>query len=192
LPGRWGDEAELEWISRGGESKQLVAWFGLLAAMPSRRRATIVLTEDFPPRTRTLVGDSRLAPPVSQDFGGYLAEPDSAVLAAGLIGTLAAERGLAAIAPGAAYLTGDRAQADPALDWFEIAESFPFDAKRLKAHLRQRRIGQLEIKQRGVGIDPEQLRQQLTVPGDEIATLFLARRGKRVMALLTRRVRPGQ
>ncbi|HWB08971.1 MAG TPA: hypothetical protein VG826_07095 [Pirellulales bacterium] len=186
-PDGWNAEAELEWISRGGECKQLVAWFGSLAEARGRRRATVVFGEAIPPGIRTVVGDPH-EPPLAETPGRYLAEPDSAVLAAGLIGTLAAEHSLGAIAAGAAYLTGDRATADPALDWFEITESLPFDARRLKAALRERRIGRLEIKQRGVGASPDGLRQQLRVAGDEAATLILARRGRRVTAFLTRRV----
>jgi hypothetical protein len=187
-PEAWSATAELEWISRGGECKQLVAWFGGLAGAPGRRRATLVLGDEIPPGVRTLAGDPHQRPPVAERIGRYLAEPDSAVLAAGLIGTLAAEHGLGTIAAGAAYLTGDEAHVDPALDWFEICEALPFDVKRLKALLRQRGIGRLEIKQRGVGTDPDKLRQRLDVPGDEAATLILARLGRRVAAFLARRV----
>jgi hypothetical protein len=189
FPEHWNDKAELEWISREGESKQLVVWFGALAETPGRRRATIVLNQEHPPMTRTLVGDLTLKPPVAKDFGRYLAEPDSAVLAAGLAGTLAAEHGLASIAAASAYLTGESARPDPALGWFGIIDMLPFDLKRLKMHLRHHRIGHLEIKQRGVRIDPDNLRRQLTVKGDQVATLFLARRGKSITALLTQRIR---
>ena len=187
-PEHWSAAAELEWIGHAGECKQLVAWFGSLAKSPGQRRATVVMGEELPPGVRTLVGDSHQTPPVAEGVGRYLAEPHSAVLAAGLIGALAAEHNLGAIAAGAAYLTGDRAQVDPALDWFEISESLPFDIKRLKALLRHRRIGRLEIKQRGAQTNPERLRQQLYVAGDEMATLILTRRGTRVMAFLARRV----
>ena len=187
-PEPWYNDAELEWISREGECKQLVAWFGRLARSPGRRRATMVLGRNLPPKIRTLVSESQAMAPVAKGFGRYLAEPDAAVLAADLVGALAAEHDLAAIAPGAAYLTGDRAGFDPALAWFEIQELLPFDIKRLKAVLRERGIGRLEIKKRGVDIDPAQLRRKLRVPGEESATLFLARQGKTITALLTRRV----
>jgi hypothetical protein len=191
-PEPWSAAAELEWIGRGGECKQLVAWFGSLAEAPGQRRATLVIGEEFPPRIRTLVGDSGQTLPIAENFGRYLAEPDSAVLASGLVGALAAEHGLCTVAAGAAYLTGDETHPDPAIDWFEICESLPFDIKRLKALLRQRRIGRLEIKQRGVGTNPDQLRQQLHLAGDEMATLILVRRGKSVTALLAQRVDGGE
>lgn len=188
LPERWCEEAELEWISRDGECKQLVAWFGRLAKSPGRRCATMVLGRELPPKSRSFMGDSHLLAPVMARFGRYLAEPDAAVLAAGLVGALAAEQALSAIAPGAAYLTGDRPGFDPALAWFEIEDVLPFDIKRIKAILRQRCIGRLEIKKRGVVVEPEQLRRQLRVPGEEQATLFLARQGATITALLTRRL----
>ena len=190
LPERWTSDAELEWISRAGECRQLVAWFGHLATNCGTRRATIVFGHDRPPQFRTLVGDPGVTPTAAARPGRFLAEPDAAVLAAGLVGALAQQHGLAAIAPGTVYLTGDQAVLDPALACFEVTEILPFDVRRLKAHLRERGIGRLEIKKRGVDIDPVRLRHQLRVPGDEMATLFLARRGRSVSALLANRVRP--
>lgn len=187
LPQHWLEAAECEWISRGGTCRQLVAWFGKLAVSPGLRRATVILGHDQPPRYHTLAGSPSVEPAVAARFGRYLAEPDAAVLAAGLVGSLAAAAGLAAIAPGAVYLTGDTETSSPALAWFEITDELPLDLRKLKALLRTRGIGQLEIKKRGVDIDPERLRQQLQVPGGEQATLFLVRRGKSVTALLTRR-----
>ncbi|HQU44549.1 MAG TPA: hypothetical protein PK867_17135 [Pirellulales bacterium] len=188
VPDDWRQQAELEWVSRDGECKQLVAWFGELASAPGMRRATVVVGRGLPPRIRTFVGRPDGAPAVAADFGRYLAEPDAAVLAAGLVGTLAAEHELSAVAAGAVYLTGDRAVDDPALDWFEICEALPFDIKHVKAVLRGRQIGRLEIKKRGVDVVPEQLHRRLCVPGDESATLFLVRRGETVSAVLSRRV----
>src|SRR5258708_3661743 len=188
LPERWNGETELEWISRGGECRQLVAWFGPLAQMPGCRRATIVLTTESRKLevedgqqpigsgpsyvVRTIEGDPTVDLPLADRLGRYVAEPDSAVLAAGVTAPLAAEHRLAAIAPGIAYLTGDRAQADPALAWFEVIEALPFDLKRLKSLLRRRGIGRLEVKKRGVPHDPALVLRQLRVPGDQAGTLF--------------------
>jgi hypothetical protein len=126
--------------------------------------------------------------PVASDFGRFLAEPDAAVLAANLTGALAAERNLAAIAAGSVYLTGDQATPDPALAWFEITDLLPFDVKRLKSLLRERRCGRLEIKKRGVPHDPEQVRRQLRVPGENAATVFITRVRGSVTAIVARRV----
>jgi hypothetical protein len=189
LPASWYEMAELEWISRDGECKQLVAWFGALARRPGGRRATMIFGPQLPPIFHTVAGEPEVVPPVMSDFGRYLAEPDAAVLAAGLSGSVARRHELATVASGAVYLTGDRAQSDPALAWFEIVEILPFDVKRIKAMLRQRGVGRLEIKKRGVDVSPEQLRRKLIVPGDESATLFLVRLGSAVTAVLARRMR---
>lgn len=187
FPMHWLETAECEWISRAGVCRQLVAWFGRLADNPGRRRATLVIGREQPPKYHTFIGAASEELAVAPRLGRYLAEPDAAVLAAGLVGSLAAATGLAAIAPGAVYLTGDTITSDPALTWFEITDETAFNIRGLKVLLRDRRIGDLEIKKRGVDVDPARLRQQLRTPGEERATLFLVRRGKTVTALLTRR-----
>lgn len=221
LPASWSNTAELEWISRGGQCRQLVGWFGDLASAPGMSRATILkqpasggrqpcggvkaapsaergvqsaeqqptgeLRQPISSDVRTLVGRPSREVPVAARLGRYLAEPDAAVLAADLTGVLAEERELGAIAPGSVYLTGDRLAPDLALAWFEITEVLPFDVKRLKALVRERRCGRLEIKKRGVPHDPEVVRRQLRVPGDNPATLFITRLGDAVVAILSSR-----
>jgi len=186
LPESWEQAAELEWISRGGECRQLVCWFGCLASDVGRRRATIVA--DMNGAVRTLVGrgDERL--PLAKELGQYLYEPDAAVLAAGLTATLAAEQELAAITPGIAYLTADHVVADPALACFAVRELLPLDKRRLRAVLRERLIGRLEIKKRGVDVDIEKLRRELRLEGDNMATLVLLPYAGRPTALLAERI----
>lgn len=186
-PPSWQSQGELEWISRGGECKQLVAWLGPLAARPGRRRATILARAGDEWTHRCVCGEPDAPFAVAPRWGRYLAEPDAAVLAARLVGALAEERGLAAIAPGAVYLTGDQPNPDAALAWFEITDVLPFDVRRLKPLLRARGIGRLEVKKRGVDLSPDEVRRQLRVPGDESATLFVTRVGAAVTAILARR-----
>lgn len=185
FPEDWPRQAELEWISRGRECRQLVAWFGELAEDMGRRRATVLGDGTSPPRS--IVGTAELAPPRVRPIGRYLFEPDAAVLAADLGATLAAEHGLEAISTGVAYWTGDAPIVDPALACFEVLEFLPFRVKPVAAVLRARNIGQLEIKKRGVALDPAALRRQLKLKGDEAATLLLAPIAKRVTAVLARR-----
>lgn len=205
LPSGWESDAELEWISRAGECRQQVAWFGALGREPGQHRASVLSAECAAPsaeqseqeshldgvrwRVRSIIGQPS-PPAVAQKLRRYLAEPDAAVLAADLSGVLAAERKLEAIAPGSFYLTGDQLTPDPALAWFEVAEVLPFDLRRLKTLLRKRGCGRLEVKKRGVPHDPEQVRRQLLVPGDNEATLFITRLGDAVTAILARRIEP--
>lgn len=186
LPDDWPQRAELEWISRGRECRQLVAWFGELANDVRQRRATVL--GDGTRAPRSIVGVADLAPPWVAPIGRYLFEPDAAVLAADLGSVLAAEHALAAISTGIAYWTGDSPLLDPALACFEVLEVLPFRVKPVAGLLRTRKIGQLEIKKRGVALDPAELRRQLRLKGDDSATLLLAPVAKRVTAVVARRV----
>lgn len=95
---------------------------------------------------------------------------------------------MAAIARGIAYWTLDKPIIDPALACFEVQEVLPFRTKQVKALLRARDIGQLEIKKRGVDHDPATVRRQLDLRGSRSATLLLAPLENRVTAILARRV----
>ncbi|MBI3838852.1 MAG: SAM-dependent methyltransferase [Planctomycetia bacterium] len=182
----WLEQAETEWISRGRECRQLVAWFGDLAGRPGTRSASVLGAKSG--ECRTVTGRADLEPPLAAAIGPYLFEPDAAVLAANLGGALAVQYDLAAIAPGAAYWTGNRIVSDAALGCFEVRDVLPFRFKALKDYLRERGIGQLEIKKRGVDRDPAELRRQLNLAGPESATLLLARIDKRIIAIIARRL----
>ena len=87
-----------------------------------------------------------------------------------------------------AYLTSDAALTSPFVASFRVREELPADTKKLAKALRERGIGRLEIKKRGVDVDPAVLRKSLSLKGDESATLILTRIGNRRRALLADRV----
>jgi hypothetical protein len=145
-----------------------------------------MLDEDGAVR-RTIRGEPNAPIPPATGVGRFLFEPDSAVLAAKLTGALAAEHGLAAVTPGIAYLTGDAPLDDAALACFEVLDQLPLRIKTLKNWLRERGIGRLEIKKRGVDLDPAHLRRQLHVAGDASATLLVTPLAGRVAVIATRR-----
>jgi hypothetical protein len=118
----------------------------------------------------------------------YLFDIDPAVLAAGLKGVLAAEHGLFALAAGPTYLTGPCPIDDAALACFEVAEVLPLQRRKLAGYVRERAIGELEIKKRGVDIDPQQLRRDLKLRGDKAATLLIMPVADRPTAILAHRV----
>jgi hypothetical protein len=126
--------------------------------------------------------------PIAPRVARYLFEPDAALLAAQLTARLAERHQLAAVAPGIAYWTADRPLAEPLLASFEVAELLPFDLKRVRSLLRARGIGRLEIKVRGVDLDPAEVRRRLQLKGDCEATLLVTRIDKRVTAILARRL----
>ena len=64
----------------------------------------------------------------------------------------------------------------------------PFQVTRLTTLLRERGIGRLEVKKRGVDQSPERLQKELKVSGDSAATLMLTRLNAGVTAILARRL----
>lgn len=186
LPPRWEEAAECEWLGSRGECRQLVVWHGDLARETGRRTATIV---DAVGGIRRIIGQASDDLPLATSIGRYVYEPHATVLAARLTAELAREHQLAAAAPRIAYLTGDNAIADPALDGFEVLESLPFDVKRLAALLAERSIGRVEVKKRGVNVDPLVLQKKLQTKADGGAAILLLPRQKQVMAVVARRLR---
>jgi hypothetical protein len=171
------DGVEAEWVSDGGEVKEAVLWSPALATVV--RRATVIgrsglatLTDED--ETRAEVG------PV----GEFLYEPDGAVIRAGLVTAVAAGVGGHLLDRKIAYVTGDAAFHTPFARSYRVVETLPYREKQLRAALRERNIGALTIKKRGVEVAPEQLRQRLALSGDDAATIVLTRVAGEGTALL--------
>ena len=131
----WWAEAELEWISRARQCRQLVAWIGILAEHPGTRRATMLHAAEASEHVQvaaTFVGQPHVECPVAPRIGRHVFEPDAAILAAKLEGALACEQKLLALAAGVPYYTADRPAAHPALACFEVLEAMPFREKQLR------------------------------------------------------------
>ncbi len=69
-----------------------------------------------------------------------------------------------------------------------MEERLPLDVKTIKRVLAARGIGTLEIKKRGVDIDPAAFRSKLSLRGDGAATLILTRIAGERVAILAERV----
>ena len=176
--------AEAQWVSFGGQVAELVLWFGALAR-PGITRAALVL--DGSGAHELTAAEDSADEPVGE-LGEFLYEPDGAVIRARLIGDLARALGGRMLSDGIAYLTADEPQHSPFAQAFRIVERLPYHEKDLKAELRRRGVGTLEIKKRGVDVDPAKLRQRLALKGTASATLILTRVAGRHTALLAERL----
>jgi hypothetical protein len=108
--------------------------------------------------------------------GEFLYEPDGAVVRAGLVDELAASDRCSRTGSGsrqAAYLTAEACVPTPFADLFAVTEVLPFDERVLRGWVREHRIGILEIKKRGLEVDPAVLRKRLKPSGRAAATLVL-------------------
>lgn len=168
-----------EWVSHSGDVVEAALW--RLPDRPPGRRATLVPA-----------GETRIAElpeprlPVRAP-SGYVYEPDGAAIRAGLVAGLGAELGLARMAPQIAYLTGEDAVVSPWLTGYRVLDVMPAQEKVLRAWVRERGIGVLEIKKRGLDLDPAQLRRRLRLSGPTAATLLLTPTPAGARALLVSR-----
>lgn len=175
---------EAQWISVDGDVVELVLWSGALAR-PGVARAALVLRGDEPPAELRAEADS--ADVEVGEPGDYLYEPDGAVIRARLIGDLARSLGGRMLDETIAYVTADRLESTPFARAFRVLERFPLDEKVLARELAARGIGTLEIKKRGVDIDPAKLRPRLKLRGNASAVLVLTRIAGARVALLAER-----
>ncbi len=175
---------EAQWISVDGSTIELVLWSGALARTGVTRAALVIQGGEA--HELTAGGDADDVP--TRTLGAYVHEPAGAVIRARLIGDVARSLEAGMVADGIAYLTSDTALTSPFVQTFRIRETLPADVKQLSRALREREIGTLEIKKRGVDIDPAALRTKLKLRGPESATLIVTRIEGRRVALLTDRV----
>ncbi|MFH8973252.1 methyltransferase domain-containing protein [Streptomyces sp. NPDC017890] len=169
------EDAEAEWISDGGDVKEAVLWFGGApgavapeTVAPGAVRATLL------PGPRTLLGTG-LPDPEVRTPGRYLYEPDGAVIRAHLVAEVAEQVGGGLLDATIAYVTADELLPTPYATAYEITDRMPFNVKKLKALLRERRVGSLTVKKRGSAVEPEELRRKVRPQGPNAATVFMTR-----------------
>lgn len=171
---------EAEWVSDHGEVKEVALWGGATAT--AERRATVI----GPGGLATLSDEDDPGPDQvgARAVGAFLYEPDGAVIRAGLVTAVAAGVEGALVDRKIAYVTSDRSYRTPFARGYRVREQLPYREKQLKAALRERGVGRLTIKKRGVDVVPDQLRRQLDLHGEAEATLVLTRVGGEGTALL--------
>jgi SAM-dependent methyltransferase len=162
------DGVEAEWVSDQGEVKEAVLWSPSLATVG--RRATVIGRGGLATLTDEDDPGAGVGP-----VGAFLYEPDGAVIRAGLVTAVAAGVEGHLVDRKIAYVTGDAAFHTPFARSYRVVEELPYREKQLRAALRERNIGTLTVKKRGVDIAPEQLRRRLALRGHEAATLVLTR-----------------
>src|SRR3546814_15072828 len=69
-----------------------------------------------------------------------------------------------------AYVTADASFRTPFARGYRVIETLPYREKPLRAALRERGIGKLTIKKRGVEVVTELLRKKLSLSGEQEAT----------------------
>ncbi|MBM2619230.1 methyltransferase domain-containing protein [Actinoplanes sp. LDG1-06] len=185
--------AEGEWVSVGGDLVEAAFWCGPLAEAP--RRATLLpaaaKSATGAPVTPSpgapgagassganpeveLTGSGTRSAPVG-GVGAYLYDPDPAVVRSHLVAEFAETVNGRLADPDIAYVYTDEAHVTPYGRRLEITDVLAFSLKRLRALLRERGVGRLEIRKRGSALEPEQLRRDLKLSGPNGASIVLTR-----------------
>ena len=160
------------WVSHRGDLVETTLW-------PEGPRQAVLL-----PGEHTLPSG---AEPPSGALDGWLYEPDPAVIRARAVGSLAELLQARAVHPGIAYLSAPQFRQTPFATAFEVLDVLAFEERTLRAWVREHQIGVLEIKVRGLDVDPAVLRRRLKPKGSASATLVLTPTGAGARALVVRR-----
>jgi hypothetical protein len=172
------DHADTVWVSDHGDLVEAALWSGS-GAEPGRRSALLL------PDGHNLeaTDDTVHVGPVQ----GWLYEPDPAVIRSGAVPALALALDATGVAPGVAYLSGEHHRTTPYAMVFEVLEHLPYRERDLRAWVKEHRIGTLEIKKRGIDVDPAALRRRLAPKGPGSATLVLTPTPDGAVVLVVRR-----
>ena len=177
-----------EWLSRAGELVELCLWTGELAGPdPAERQATRL---DADGRVHVLRGAPGSIQALTTDEAAdirWLADPDPAVIRAGLLEVLAAQHGLAPLASRIAYLGGATRPASPFLRVWRVLGSAALDPRRVRALLAEHAVGPVQVRKRGHPDRPEALERRFRGRGPRRGELVIARLERGHRAFLVER-----
>jgi len=169
---------EAQWTSLAGEVLECAIWWGPLVDTPGRS-ALVIGSHGQSWTVREADADvSGGAAPIASSLlqvGAWLYEPDRAVIRAGLTGALTALVDGVELDSGVGYVTSEACVEVGYARRFSVTESMPLNVKALRAWLRDRHVGRVTIKKRGITLDADALRQQLRLSGSDEMTLVLTR-----------------
>jgi hypothetical protein len=175
--------SEASWVSYNGSVVELVVWSGVLARPGVTRSALIISSRGTVDLTSAADSPDQSVGPLHE----YLYEPDGAVIRARLIGDVARSINATMLDSTIAYFSAPTLHRSPAWQVFRVLEHVPYTEKNVKKLIRDADVGHLEIKKRGVDVDPHELRTTLPLRGTRPATLIITRvAGVKTAVLATR------
>ncbi len=175
------DRFEATWVSHRGDLVEFSQW----STHPQQFGKRFAVMIDGETELK-FTGDEFEAGLSSLDE--YVYEPDPALIRSHLLGAFALEQGLGLLSEGIAYLTGGERKS-PWLKGYKLIAELPLDEKAISRYLSERSIGSLEIKKRGVDVDPQLMRKRLKLKGSGAATLIATKVGGARKALVCEPIR---
>lgn len=160
-----------EWVSLDDDLLECTLWWGLSADVhpavgDAARCAAVGRSTPEGVRWHELVPSGPPPPPLQDEagLGPWLAEPDAALLAGGLVGALADLVDGAEVGLGSGYVSAPARTELALARWYAVREVLPLHARAVRGWLRERGIGRVTLKKRGVPTDPEAFRRELRLP----------------------------
>src|SRR5665811_1786096 len=135
---------EAQWTSFAGEVLECAIWWGPLVTKAGRSALGIGSEGRWYTGRGADAGPSGGSAPVASSLaqvGGWLYEPDRAVIRAGLTGALTSAVDGVELDSGVGYVTSDRCVDVGYARRFAVIESMPLNVKALRAWLRDRDVG---------------------------------------------------
>lgn len=173
------------WTSLDGEMRELSAWSGALASdAPPREAVSLRSTGE----ASSYAGDRHGLPASEREARAeqWLVELDPALWRADLVGSFAAEFGLAPLeapGPGGFLIAGEPVDHPMARSW-RIVEVVPGDRRRVRALLRTHSVGPLTVKTRHHPESAEALARRFRTEGTQPGLLAVTRVAGRAVAML--------
>lgn len=168
------------WVSAGGELRECSLWSGEWAgdAQRGEREALLLSRPGMGVADVSLCEVPHHEPAHEHEQAAavrWLAEPDPAVIRAGLIGNLARRVGARPLAAQIAYLGSEQPIQHPMLQSWPILDACPLDPRGVRRMLAAHDIGTIEVRKRGHPDAAEVLARRLAGPGRLRGKLAIAR-----------------
>ena len=178
--------AKIEYISEDWTCKQLVLWWGDIAASMSGQFASVVAGDANSP-TRFEVAKSLHKLEIT-DIKGWLYEVDPAVIAARATDKLGEMFLATRIDSQLDWLTGEHKISNcPAIKSYEVLQILPGRVSDIKPALAKLDAGQVAIKPRGIQLNTDSLQKKLRKSGGKSRLIvFWGKFGKTQQAIITR------
>lgn len=200
------EDCEAEWVSLDGQVVEVVLWFNALARPGVRRAATVLRTPEGDGQDSGRLAVEELTSGADFDevsepevagrdgLAGLLCEPDGAIIRAGLVADLAERLGGRMLDEHIAYFCLDdgeeqveAATSTSTVRAHRVVEVLDFSVKRLKRWVAEHGVTRLEIKKRGVDVDPATLRRRLKPHGAGEETMIISRTPTGTVAIMAHR-----
>lgn len=169
LPQHIREKIHREFIGERRETKQQMVWLHH-PDLPNNMTTCTVLRSTGA-ESMTFENQEQFQPcAFAEQFGDFLYEPHSVVLASRMVNGLARALGLTRVGHGSAYLTGGQTKPTALATCFKIHSIVPLSIERVANHIHREQFGEIEWKKRAIEQETYEQLAKLKSRGDRRIT----------------------